>query len=299
MKAVPAYIYTNSINEVSLAQGDVLKLSGSFLEKFNKFYPELIRNHSDQYVMVLTQSCDLVRTKKRNPKIPHINICLLRSIESVLTRMIDAEVKPPSIKSKKLLTRDEMDQLKARFYKLVNNNDQKMHFFLPKQDPFEQDMIAILHMSFPFRVAHYDELLSNRVLSLKPEFQAKLGHIISQLYGRIATEDLSDFNWGAKEVNNYINQLLEKAHLQQVPDQTFIDFILSKTELEQGNIEKLTQEHQSFLLKKQFKPRENEVKQSVKACLNRLFDNVETVTRLVSMEKIARSAEIEKMFFAE
>ncbi|MFV0821309.1 hypothetical protein, partial [Legionella micdadei] len=70
---------------------------------------------------------------------------------------------------------------------LLNNSDQKTHFFLPKQTPFEDDMVAVLPLSFSFRTDHYDLLLENRVLGIKPEFQAKVGHIIAQLYSSCNT----------------------------------------------------------------------------------------------------------------
>lgn len=189
-----------------------------------------------------------------------------------------------------------MDKLKDRLLKLLNNNDQKIHFFLPKKTPFKEDMIALLHMSFSFRTEeHYDELLQNRVLSLKPEFQAKLGHVISQLYGRIATPDLSDSEWKDKSSRRYINDLLERANLKVVPDPSFIKYIKSKNEDEQSNIEKLIEECQASIFKEEFKPRENELMQDIR---NRLINALADPTKVRNFEGMSKeqiSKEITKI----
>lgn len=190
-KNIPPYVYSDRIAENSLLQGDILKVDGNFRQRFKEFYPAI--KHPDneiKYVMVLTQSCDLVKTAKRKPKLNHINVCLVRSLKTLIQRVVDEEIKPVFILDKNLLPRNALDQLKDRISKLLNNTDQKTCFFLPKHAPFTEDMAALLPLSFSFRIDHYDELLRNRVLGLKSEFQAKVGYIISQLYGRIGTPDL-------------------------------------------------------------------------------------------------------------
>lgn len=289
---VPPYIYAAS--DESLSQGDVLQVEGQFLDNFKKYYPSL--NHRDdekQYVLVMTQSCDLVKTSKRRPKIPHINVCLIRPIRRVLDRIINEDLKPATFRNIKLLARVEMDELKGRLSKLINNNDQKMHFFLPKNGSFKEDMVGLLHMSFSFRTdEHYDEFLQNRVLSLKPEFQAKLGHIISQLYGRIATSDLSDSGWETKATRCYLNNLLENAEVRQVPDKTFIDYLKEKEKEELVDFDTLVQECQGSKRLKQFEPLKNELLQDIKKQLLNVFDNPSKVQSLLSMDKKERSKEI-------
>ena len=204
---IPPYIYEDHSSESSLLQGDILKVDGQFLKYFDEFYPAIQPSDGKiQYVMILTQSCDLVKAEKRKPKLSHINVCLVRRLDSVVKRLISDEIKPTTVGNKKILARDALDQLKDKLSKLINNSDQKTHFFLPKQDPFKEDMVAVLPLSFSFRTDHYDLLLKNRVLGIKPEFQAKVGHIIGQLYSRIGTPDLHDFGWNDKETRQYIKE---------------------------------------------------------------------------------------------
>lgn len=102
VQAVPPYVYKDDGCD-SLSQGDVLKVDGKFREKFKEYYPSI--NHPDneeKYVLVLTQSCDLVKIGKRKPKLPHINVCLVRTLEAVIKKIIDDEVQPDVIGGKKL-----------------------------------------------------------------------------------------------------------------------------------------------------------------------------------------------------
>src|SRR5579872_681844 len=145
---VPPYVYRDDLYD-SLSQGDILKIDGKFLNKFNEYYPSIDHPHSEnRYGLILTQSCDLVKVGKRKPKLPHINICLIRTLDAVIDKIIADEIRPEIIIGKKLMSRSAMVQLKDRLLKLLNNNDQKIHFFLPKKEPFKEDMIALLHMSF-------------------------------------------------------------------------------------------------------------------------------------------------------
>jgi hypothetical protein len=157
---LPAYVYKDSTTECSLYQGDILKVDGEFRKLFKEFYPSI--NHPDdenKYAMVLTQSCDLVSSEKRKPKVSHVNVCLVRSLKAVTQRLID-EINPYVIDDKKIFPKNTLDGLKDKISKLLNNSDQKTFFFLPHQSPFTEDMVAILPLSFSFRVTHYDLLMN-------------------------------------------------------------------------------------------------------------------------------------------
>lgn len=298
---IPTYIYeTDIFADSSLSQGDILKVDGQFKDRFKEFYPGSTPSDGEiKYVMVLTQSCDLVRTPKRNPKLSHINVCLVRSLKSVIRRLLIDEIKPVAVGNKKLLPRDALDQLKDKLSKLLNNTDQKTLFFLPSIEPFNEDMVAILPLSFSFRTEeHYDKLLENRVLSIKPVFQAKVGHIIGQLYGRIGTPDLHDFGWNDKKNRSYINQLLKDSDLIQVPDKSFIDYIQTNIDDEAGNITQLIQEYEAIKVNKAFQPLKNELIQNLKSHLNKLFDNPNLINQLITADKKTRSNELKAIFEA-
>jgi len=294
--SLPPYVYRNEITEASLLQGDILKVEGEFKTYFKEFYPAI--NHhdgQDKYVMILTQSCDLVKERKRKPKLTHINVCLIRSLKSFIQKLITDELKPLSIDGKRFLERDALDKLKEKIAKLLNNTDQKTHFFLPATLPFTEDMITLLPLSFSFRIEHYDLFLQNRVLGLKSEFQAKIGYTISQLYGRIGTMDLSECEWDDKQTRNYIKKLLRDLDLIQVPDRSFIEYIKTNFNDENSIIENLIKDCQTKQTDDTFKPIKNELLQNINRQLLTLFENKDEIEKLAGMEKIKLSQKIKKM----
>lgn len=292
---IPPYIYATDASP-SLLQGDILKVDGKFRENFNKYYPAIKHNEGeDKYVLILTQSCDLVKSDSRQPKLQHVNVCLVRPFEAVIANIIENEAQPEIIGGSKILLKDAMDKLKDQLLKLLNNNDQKIHFFLPKKAPLTQDMIALLHMSFSFRMEqHYEELLANRILSLKPEFQAKLGHVLSELYGRIATSDLLEYGWDDKSSKRYINKLLKKANITQVPDQSFIQYI-QEEHLREPDIKKLIQECQAIKLEKKFESVKKRLLQETRHKILKIFKDPLEVKRLQALSANERSTEIKRL----
>lgn len=291
---IPPYVYEDHSSELSLQQGDILRVDGQFGQYFGEFYPAIQPSDGKiEYVMVLTQSCDLVRVKKRKPKLSHVNVCLIRRLSSVIKRLIKDEIKPTEMGGKKILARDALDQLKDKLSKLLNNNDQKTHFFLPKKTPFEDDMVAVLPLSFSFRVDHYDLLIENRVLGIKPEFQAKVGYTIGQLYSRIATPDLHDFDWDDKKIRQHINQLLDNSNLQQVPDSHYIDYIKKYADTDQVNVDELIQEYEALKISKSFQP----LLKNIKTHLIRLFEDEQKIHALLASatDKRTLSNEIKQL----
>lgn len=290
---IPPYVYQLHITERSLLQGDILKVEGQFLKYFTEFYPAIDHpENEDKYVMVLTQSCDLVKNEKRRPKLSHINVCLVRSLKAVIKRLVAEEIKPVLIGDKNLLQKDALDRLKDRLSKLLNNTDQKAHFFLPKQAPFLEDMVAILPLSFSFRIDHYNTFLQSKVLELKPEFQAKTGHLISQLYGRIGTPDLADSNWGDREIWKFISNLLDELNLKPVQEENFIQYVKDNINDECSNMDELIQQCETLKVAKSFKPVKNELMQNLRTHLITLFEDKDKISILAQMDKKALSQEI-------
>lgn len=294
---IPPYVYHDHTSEQSLAQGDILRVAGQFRRWFIEFYPAIEHpEDASKYVMVLTQSCDLVKAEKRKPKLTHINVCLVRSLKSLIERLINDEIKPTIVGDKKLLLRDALDRLKDKLSKLLNNSDLKTHFFLPKNPPFTEDMIAILPLSFSFRTEHYDLFLQNKVLALKPEFQAKVGHTIGQLYGRIGTPDLSDSGWDDKKTRNYINSLLRDSNLVQVPDKNFLEHI--KAHSDNPDIKEIIKEYEAQKVAELFQPAKNELIKKIKTQIIKLLQDKDKIDQFKQMDVRTLSNEIDSLLKA-
>lgn len=295
VESIPHYVYQKIVSR-GLLQGDILKVDGEFREYFKAFYPAI--NHSDQetkYVMILTQSCDLVKTPKRKPKLSHVNVCLVRTLKGVIHKLITEEMKPTVVGGENIFQKADLDKLKDRLAKLLNNTDQKTYFFLPKASPFEEDMVALIPLSFSFRTDHYDVLLQGKVLELKPEFQAKVGYIISQLYGRIGTSDLNSLGWNDEKIKNYIKSLLHDFNLVQVRDKSFIEYIQTNHS-EYSTIEELIEECDALQTEKNFQPLKNELIQSIRNYLIKSFeDQAHKIHTLQQMNKVDLSKAVQSM----
>jgi hypothetical protein len=72
MHKIPGYIYEkNQINKTCLSQGDIIKIDQELRLRFRKYYPEIeLYRNFDCFAMVISQSCDLMRTEGSNKELP-------------------------------------------------------------------------------------------------------------------------------------------------------------------------------------------------------------------------------------
>ncbi|HAU1874563.1 TPA: hypothetical protein ACF5XO_000685 [Legionella pneumophila] len=222
MKPIPSYVYNES--DDSLQQGDIIRLSGYLRQIFKKYYSGLkIKPYEIRYLMVINQSCDLVNNNERKPKSEHINLCVVSKFSRYLDRIKTKYIKK-KIKNHIIIEEVIYQEIKQKIARLINNSESKEHFFLPRIDPFKENMVAVLSFSYPFRCKHYDLIKKNRVLSLKPEFQAKVGYLIGNLYNRIATPDLNCNNFTDQDLSCFVDDLLSQESFYPVKHD-YIKFI--------------------------------------------------------------------------
>jgi hypothetical protein len=279
---IPPYIY-NETSSHYLAQGDIIKVEGEFGELFSKFYPAI--KHA--YVMVLNQSCDLVKHQSRSPKIEHISVCLIRSFSEYLSRYIES-LKPFLFTDKIILDKETYRRLEDKIRKLLNNSSEdKKIFYLPKTPPFSEDMIALLSLSYSFKIKHYDILLENRVLKLKNPFPAKVGDMLANYYGRVATPDLSEEGFSDKNVKSHIEFVMKKLGLFQVPDLRYIDYLECFTKEEKDNtqnisLEDLITQCQITIRQENFKSERAILMKKFREKLFKIFSNEESCKQFTS-----------------
>jgi len=189
----------------SLAQGSVFTIEGlSFLfegEKFTLkgFYPE-VNLSGVRHGMVMSQSCDLVRSGGRKIKVPYITIGFLEPFHRHIRRDEDwSKVALPwtistSDQGEERYTLVCSDFLESALEENLDNllqNNAKNHFFVSfEEDPVDLRYYTLnLTKAFPIQSRHYDELAKNVTHVLKSDFAHKLGWKLAELYGRAATED--------------------------------------------------------------------------------------------------------------
>lgn len=290
MREIPPYVYETGTLPQCLQQGDIIKLSNEFRELFFRLFEHLKRDdiYDDQYMMVTSQSCDLFRDGKRDPKPDHINLCTVRSFNRYLKRVSES-VGGFSTGYAKVVERDRRVAISGHIAGVINNSNIKQEFFLPKGSFFSDNLIAFLTLSYPIKTESYDVILKERVCSLKPEFQAKVGYTIAELYGRVATSDLVGSGWEYDDITKCASEFLDQMKIYQV-DSAHLKTVEEKLKAnppEQIEFEKvlnnLVIEIKNSDFQKKAGPYRGQIKSEILSDLDSLIEDDEQFEKLKSM----------------
>lgn len=172
-----------------LAQGDIVEPSPEIREILSYIHPHFL---DPKYVsfMVLSQSCDLVRRSGYRGQ--PINLCVVRELSSIAGTLLEifcGSVIPGVFRS------DARVAGRQFLERAVNQNEQSIGLFYLHPDAdsgVSTHSVAMLRIAIALRTEHYEKLREARRGRLRPEFQAKLGWLIGNLYSRVGTEDWSD-----------------------------------------------------------------------------------------------------------
>lgn len=154
----------------TLSQGDI----------FSRFETKLlpITNPEELGFMVLTYTCDLVNRKN----LSFINICPVFNIEVIITDFIDLNRNKNAENLKK--------RLKSKIYD-ISQYIPKNYFFLAPNPIFnELPAYADIEQISNLPIEYYDEIKSNRLVSLFTPWREKLGWKLGYLFNRIALDDV-------------------------------------------------------------------------------------------------------------
>jgi hypothetical protein len=186
----PHWTYEGCDAAAALEQGDILQPTEALNALIARIHPHF---RNDKYLgyLVATQSCDLV-VRRSTPKTPYITVAVIRPLSQVLQKLVECAARPVSPGRFRSSDKGEFKRLLER---LVNQNEQGIGlFFLFTDDVarIAEPAVAFLRVTIAFRAEHYDVLREARSGRLTPEFRAKLGWLIGNLYGRPATPDWAD-----------------------------------------------------------------------------------------------------------
>jgi hypothetical protein len=178
-----------SANE-DLQQGDVIELTSDIrllLRDVHAYYS----NHSDyRHLLVLTQTCDLVRRSGEDCKAPYISVAAVRPLRTLLERKLQTLQRSDTARAGRFDSEGTKRQL-TQFVKHLFNNNEQGYFYLhgaPGAD-LAEPQVAFLTLSIALKTIHYERCMVARVLGLAPPFQAKLGWLVGNIYSRVATAD--------------------------------------------------------------------------------------------------------------
>jgi len=163
--------------------------------------------------ILATQSCDLVRRGGSPPKASHLAVAGIKPLAPALPTLLAATVKAVAPGRFKASSMAEARRLLERVF---NQNEQALGiFFLFEESEIGigEPSVAMLRRTAAVSCDDYEVLRKARTGRLTPEFRAKLGWLLGNLYDRPATPDWSDMPGGPAKYESLVRDYLR----EQVP----------------------------------------------------------------------------------
>lgn len=207
------WTYTSYEPESDLQQGDFIVPTQELKEiLLNNVNPKFC---VEKYIgfVITTQSCDLVRHDGKQPKAQYINIATVRSLKEVSARLLEKAVRPVA---KGIFRKSVQEEAKNFLHRLFNQNEQAqgLFYFHPDADiELGDHSVAFLRVITTLKSHHYNALITARRGRLAPDFQAKFGWLVGNLYSRAATPDWADQDGGSETLSSLESLYLE----EQIP----------------------------------------------------------------------------------
>jgi len=166
--------------------------------------------------MVTTQSCDLV-LRDGKPSASYISIAPVRSLKAVwlkLTKTLRCHM------GGRFFDKKGQDQARLLFDRIVDQNETSMGLFYLHPDGkvgIGDPSVAFLRLGVALHSSHYETLRKDRTASLTPEFRAKFGWLLGNLYSRAAARDWADDEGGKKEIRALKNEFINGKYVDEPP----------------------------------------------------------------------------------
>jgi len=195
-----------------LEQGDLIKRTSEIEKTLINIHPHYGTHADYKYFIILTQSCDLYKHNGKNCKTHYITLAAVRPFKTIFYRNLKNFQYSELEKKLQYCSDNAREKMKQFIIKLYNNN--LPGFFYLHYDPIlniSEPMVAFLNLSIALKAdLHYEKCLSARITRLKPEFKAKLGWLVGNLYSRIGTPDwVPTYYTNPKEFDDKIEELLD------------------------------------------------------------------------------------------
>jgi hypothetical protein len=186
--------YADTLDSTCLQQGDVLRRTGELNDLLNEIHPHYGAKEDYRFLMVLTQSCDLVRRFQNNTacKARYITVAAVRPLSLVIDRELEKGQHSDLERAYRLCSTAHRDRLFDFLSRLLNNNEPEYFYLHPEPSlEYVDPHCAFLTLSVPLKSElHYEKCLAAKVLQLNDAFQHKLGWLTGNLYSRVGTEDV-------------------------------------------------------------------------------------------------------------
>lgn len=172
----------------SLAQGDIIHPKDELSALLREVHPWFDKGKYIGFI-VATQTCDLKIRSNDKCGTRHITLAPIRSLDVVLANLLDETCDGIGEQVYYKKCKQDARRLIGR---IINQNETALGLFYLHADPesgIAVPSVATLRIKLSIRRSGYDALRNARAGRLKPEFQARLGCMIGELYSRVAVED--------------------------------------------------------------------------------------------------------------
>lgn len=206
---VSHFTYIDPADE--LKQGDLLEIDKELVGVLELYHPHYASHADYRYLAVLTQSCDLVRRHGNTCKARYISLAAVRPLRTVLSRALKEFQREEFERETKTCSSRGVTLLRQFYGRLLNNNES--HYFYYHEEPSLglEPCVAFLQLSIPIKAdEHYKKCLESRIISLRTEFQAKIGWLVGDIYSRVGTEDWVPNQIDSKEFEAKIDAVIKE-----------------------------------------------------------------------------------------
>lgn len=203
-----SFHFTYAKSKGDLAQGDLILKTDAVKELLQAVHPHYLKDDYT-HLLVLTQSCDLVRRNGDPCKSRYVSLAAVRPLSLVIQREVERFQDEFAV-SAGVCSKRVQNLLEQFVERLLNNNEDE-YFYLERDRALglHEPSCAFLRLSVAVRAEdHYDKLVAARLLSLTDVFQAKLGWLVGKMYSRVGTPDWVPDHTNETEFKRTVQEVL-------------------------------------------------------------------------------------------
>ncbi|MEW6347827.1 MAG: hypothetical protein AB1646_02085 [Thermodesulfobacteriota bacterium] len=291
-KAALHWTYREPKLQDDLRQGDVVPIKAALRDLLVDRYAQEIPEEVS-HVIVLTQSCDLVRRGSKGCKTSTILIAPVLPLERVIVDQIAGY--QSAIEAYAGFCRQSVRKdLRLFLARLLNNNVEDYFYLHPDADVgIVQPSCAYIRLCLGLDAAkYYEHLRQHRTVGLKEPFAHKLGWHMGYLYARVGTEDWVPDHCKGPAFDKMITDLMPDSYPWQ-PDAKIreADAALSQAARSECGLPASPEEIAQFVEMMPGRSRKDKVLDSIKGVLTHkpVFNDKEICRRVrVILEKDPR-----------
>ncbi len=184
------FTYNKDVDKSCLKQGDILNKTDEIKKLLKEVHPHYLKPDY-KYLIVLTQSCDLVERDKGKCKARYTTLAAVRPLDLLIEREI-FKYKFSSFEKKANICDVKWKKILHEFLERLFNNNEIEYFYLNEDSGlnFPENCVAFLRLSIAIKSSiHIDICKKAKILELEDTFKAKLGWLVGMMYSRVGTKD--------------------------------------------------------------------------------------------------------------